>query len=84
MMWHGIMTANHSRYFSKGGLTIISTYKLVLYRLLLHFNSYLKQLYIINKMEHFSCKGGCGLCEQHIHVSRRLKEKLTWVMEIKY
>ena len=83
-MWHGIMTANHSRYFSKGGLTIISIYKLVLYRLLLHFNSYLKQLYIINKMEHFSCKGGCGLCEQHIHVSRRLKEKLTWVMEIKY
>ena len=53
----------------------------MLYKLLLHFNSYLKQLYIINKMEHFSCKGGCGLYE---HVSRHLKEKLTWVMEIKY
>ena len=26
-----------------------------------HFNSYLKHLYISNKMEHFSYKSGCGM-----------------------
>ena len=35
--------------------------KLALYKLLLCFYSYLKHLYISNKMEHFSYKGGCGM-----------------------
>ena len=33
---------------------------LLLLRLSLHFDSHLKQLYISNKMEHFSCKGRCA------------------------
>ena len=36
----------------------------------------LKQLYINNKMEHFSCKGGCGMtCIKH------LKEELVWATD---
>ena len=35
--------------------------KLVLCKPWIHFNSHLKQLYISNKMKHFSCKGGCGI-----------------------
>ena len=35
--------------------------KLALYKPLLHFYSHLKQLYISNKMERFSYKGGCGV-----------------------
>ena len=34
--------------------------KLALYKPLLHFYSHLKQLYINNKTEHFSYKGGCN------------------------
>ena len=34
--------------------------QLAQYKLLFHFNSNLKQLYIINKMEHFIYKDGCG------------------------
>ena len=36
--------------------------KLALYKPLLHFYSHSKQLYMSNKMEHFSYKGGCGMC----------------------
>ena len=35
--------------------------KLALYKSLLHFYSHLEQLYISNKTEHFSYKGGCGM-----------------------
>ena len=35
--------------------------KLALYKPLLHFYSHLKQLYISNKMERFSYKGGYGV-----------------------
>ena len=35
--------------------------KLALYKPLLHFYSHLIQLYISNKMECFSYKGGCGM-----------------------
>ena len=46
--------------------------KLVLYKPSINFNSRLKQLYISNKMEHFSCKGGCGVCgHTHIKVFKR-------------
>ena len=34
--------------------------KLAPYELLIHFYSHLKQLYISNKTEHLSFKGGCG------------------------
>ena len=33
----------------------------MLCKVLLHFKSCLRQLYIGNKKEHFSCKGGCGM-----------------------
>ena len=39
-----------------------SNHKLALYKLLLYCNIYLKQLYISNKIECFSYKGGCGIC----------------------
>ena len=46
--------------------------KLVLYKPSIHFNSRLKQLYISNKMERFSYKGGCGVCgHTHIKVFKR-------------
>ena len=45
--------------------------KLVLYKPLLRFKRHLKQL-ISDKMAHFSCKDGCGIC-----VSRCLKEELA-------
>ena len=35
--------------------------KLALYKPLFHFYSHLKQLYMSNKTEHFSYKGGCGM-----------------------
>ena len=35
--------------------------KLALYKPLLHFYNHLKQLYISNKTEYFSYKGGCGV-----------------------
>ena len=50
--------------------------QLALYKLLFHFNSHLKQLYISNKMEHFIYKDGCGA--HGIHVLRHLKEELAW------
>ena len=37
---------------------------------------YLKQLYISNKTECFSCKSGCGVCG-HTHI-KSYKEKLAW------
>ena len=53
---------------SRHGLRIEARYrnqpnksKLAPYKLLLHFYSHLKQLYISNKIEHFSYKGGCGM-----------------------
>ena len=42
--------------------------KLSLYKCYFHFSNHLKQLYISNRMERFSYKGGCGIC-----VSRYLK-----------
>ena len=56
------------------GQTIFGPYhkhskaKLALYKLLLSFYESCKELYISNKMEYFSCKGGYG-----VHVSRHLK-----------
>ena len=37
--------------------------KLAMYKSSLHLHSHLKQLYISNKMERFSYKGGCGIHE---------------------
>ena len=37
--------------------------KLAMYKPSLHLHSHLKQLYISNKTERFSYKGGCGICE---------------------
>ena len=46
--------------------------KLALYKPLLYFYSHLKQLYISNKKEHFSYKGGCGvLVCTHIEAFKR-------------
>ena len=54
--------------------------KLALYKpLLLHFYSHLEQLYISNKTEHFSYKGGCGM-----HGRTRIetfKEELAWATD---
>ena len=36
--------------------------KVALYKPLLHFYSHVKQLYISNKTERFSYKGGCAVC----------------------
>ena len=55
---------------SRHGLSIDLHYKnqsnkvsyIALYKLLICFNSNLKQLYISNKAEHLSYKGGCGIC----------------------
>ena len=41
--------------------------KLALYKPLLHFYNHLKQLYISNKMECFSYKGGCSI-HGHVHI----------------
>ena len=46
--------------------------RLVLCKPLIHFNSHLKQLYISNKMECFSYKGGCDV--YGLQVLRCLKE----------
>ena len=42
--------------------------KLALYKPLCHFYSHLKQLYMSNKIERFSYKGGCG-----VHGRTRIK-----------
>ena len=49
------------------GLGLVSVVdKLALYKVLIHCNSRLKQLYLSNMTERFSYKGGCGICE-HMH-----------------
>ena len=40
---------------------------LALYKPLIHFNSYLKHLYVCNKMKHLKYEGGCGKCG-HIRI----------------
>ena len=57
-----------SQYHCRHGLTIEASCrkypnksKLALFKPLLHIYSHLKQLYISNKMERFSYKGGCGI-----------------------
>ena len=52
--------------------------KLVLNKLLIHFNSYLKQMYINDKIEWFSYKVGVVYVGVHILVSRHLKEELAF------
>ena len=52
--------------------------KLVLNKLLIHFNSYLKQMYINNKTEWFSYKVGVVYVGVHILVSRHLKEEIVF------
>ena len=37
-------------------------------------------MYISNKMEHFSHKGGCGV-HGGAHISKHLKEKLAWATD---
>ena len=51
----------------------------MLYNHYFHFNNGLQQLYMSNKMEHFSCKGECDIfvCT-HIE---ELKEELAWVID---
>ena len=45
----------------------------------IHFNSSLKRLYISNKMERFSSKGGCG---GHERASvEALREELAWAID---
>ena len=41
--------------------------KLAVYKPLLYCNSHLKQLYVGNKMERFSYKGGCSI-RGHTHI----------------
>ena len=44
----------------------------MLYKALIHCNIHLKQLYLSNKTEHFSYKGGYGVREHmHIEVFKR-------------
>ena len=50
--------------------------KLALYKPLFHFYSHLKQLYMSNKTERFSYK--VGVVCMGMHISRGLKEELTW------
>ena len=45
-------------------------HKLALYKLLIHFNSNLKQLYISSKMECFSYKGGFGVTRIEVFKTR--------------
>ena len=52
--------------------------KLVLNELLIHFNSYLKQMYISNKTEWFSNKEGVVYVGVHILVLRHLKEEIVF------
>ena len=53
--------------------------KLALYKPLLNFYSHLKQLYINNKTERFSHKGGCGVCgSTHI---KAFKEEVAWATD---
>ena len=53
--------------------------KLALYKPLLHFYSHLKQLYISNKKERFSCKGVCGVCG--CTCIKVLKSELAWATD---
>ena len=53
--------------------------KLALYKPLLHFYSHLKQLYMSNKTEYLSYRGGCGMCGHK--VSRQLTEELAWATD---
>ena len=53
--------------------------KLALYKPLLQCKSYLKQLYMSNKTERFSYKGGYGCVG--VHIPRRLKEELAWATD---
>ena len=50
--------------------------KLGVYNPVVSFESYLKQLYISNKTECCSYKGGCGICG-HPHIKALKKEKLA-------
>ena len=47
--------------------------------MLIFCNSHSRQLYLSNKTEHFSYKGGCGICE-HMHINA-LKEELAWAID---
>ena len=51
---------------------------IALYKHFFHFDSRLKQLYICNKMEHFSYKG--GMVYLGVHAWRCLKEQLAWAI----
>ena len=52
---------------------------MALCKALIHCNSHHKQLYLSNRMEHFSYKGGCGICEcMHI---KAFKEELAWTID---
>ena len=42
-------------------MNVVDTKLQALYKLLFHFNSQLKQLYICNKMEWLSYRSGCGI-----------------------
>ena len=53
--------------------------KLALYKPLLHFYNHLKELYMSNKTEHFSYKGGCGIRGRTC--IKAIKEKLVWATD---
>ena len=53
--------------------------KLALYKPLLHFYSHLKQLYISNKTERFSYKGGCGVCRSYVS-----RQELAWTTDKRF
>ena len=56
--------------------------KLLLYKPGALFYSNLKQLYISNKTEDFSYKGGYGVCgEHHMCIKAFLKEELVWATD---
>ena len=51
--------------------------KLELCKLWIYFNSHLNNLNLSNKMEHFSCKGVCGLCG-HARIDK-FTRRASWV-----
>ena len=51
----------------------------MLYKVLIHCNSYEKQLYLSNKMQRFSIK--VGVAYMNIHILKRLNEELAWAID---
>ena len=72
MAWHGI-DSRHGLIIDERHRNQPNKSKLALYKPLLHFYS---QLYMSNKMEHFSYKCGCGVCW---HTLIEVFKKKNWL-----